>query len=467
MVSEAEWKQAITDILTASPGASRADIIALLKKQFDKNDATLGERLSYFAEAVNDGTGKHYVLRSAPRPSRGAPAAPAPATVGGVPGPSAPTTTAQIAASTRKYDTDGIPDDSVMYEGNDQRLIGSRWFKAEENPNATKKGNSALWECRFRDGSRWQFGVPTREAGPRPLGHYDVRKLPGKITDVSLIQEILSKEGLSCLMVGHTGVGKTSAVYAAMADPKWEGADSPHTKPWDKPRIYRGVMSNMSKEQLIGQFIPNPRQTETDKRTFIWQDGILTQMVRYGGVFIADEINFTQPDVNVAMNSLLDDDKFIILPENNGEIVPAHSKFHLIAAMNPTGFGYQGTVKLNDALKSRFSYTIWYTWAPEVEKKAYPPGEDCVPGIKFSAVHTLWGKLRNGFVNQAAGGFSYAVGYRDLKAFVSNATTFGTDAAVASLIMLFDEAEQKKAVLQMAKDVLGGNNVHIDDSDFE
>jgi hypothetical protein len=466
MVSEQEWKQAIVEILTANPSAARRDIIDAMTKKFPgKNEATLGERLSFFAEAVDDATGKHYVLRTTPRPSRTG--APPPAGSAKMDEPAnrapAPITDAAAQVEARKYGPDGVPEDSTMYDGPSKRLTGSRWFKVEESTDATKSGQAELWEVRFPDESRWQFGVPTREAGQ----NYDSRKLPGKVPDVKVLQELFSRPGASVLMIGHSGVGKTSAVYAALADPKWEGSDSARTPPWDKPRVYRGVMSNMSKEQLIGQFTPNPRMSETDKRAFIWQDGILTNMVRYGGVFIADEINFTAPDVLVAMNSLLDDDKFITLPENNGEIIRAHNKFHLVAAMNPTGFGYQGTAKLNDALKSRFTFTIWYTWSPEIEKKRFPPNSEPVPGIKNADIHTLWQKLRGGFVDQAAGGFSYPVGYRDLKTFVTNMGTFGVDAAVASLIMLFDDPLQKKTVLQIAKDVLGPANVHLSDEDFE
>ena len=59
------------------------------------------------------------------------------------------------------------------------------------------------------------------------------------------------------------------------------------------------------------------------------------------------------PEILFVLHSLLDDDRYIVLAEKNGEIVKPHKNFRLFASMNPSG-SYTGTKELNKAFLSRF-----------------------------------------------------------------------------------------------------------------
>ena len=85
----------------------------------------------------------------------------------------------------------------------------------------------------------------------------------------------------------------------------------------------------------------------------IMKDGPLTEAVRHGAVYVAEEMNFARPAVIAVLNTLLDSNSSIILP--SGEVVKAHPNFKLIGTINP---GYAGTRDLNKALINRFSIIL-------------------------------------------------------------------------------------------------------------
>jgi len=92
-----------------------------------------------------------------------------------------------------------------------------------------------------------------------------------------------------------------------------------------------------------------------------WVDGVLVESLKNGYWLVLDELNSALPEVLFLLQSLLDDDKFIVLAEKNGEIVRPHSNFRLFATMNPAG-NYTGTNDLNRALLSRFPVVVKYDY---------------------------------------------------------------------------------------------------------
>ncbi len=102
--------------------------------------------------------------------------------------------------------------------------------------------------------------------------------------------------------------------------------------------------SESSDESVLGKFIP-----EGDK--VIFKQSKLTEAIKYGGAVVFEEINFSRPQHIAFLNSLLDDNGFVIL--DNGERINRHKNFRFFATMN---YGYQGTRELNDATYNRFSY---------------------------------------------------------------------------------------------------------------
>lgn len=147
---------------------------------------------------------------------------------------------------------------------------------------------------------------------------------------------------LPLLLIGETGTGKTSLVRQ-LAHNTNNG--------------FRRVNHNggTTIEDITGRLLINEKGT-------YWIDGVLIDAMKKGYWYLADEINASTADINFVYHSLLDDDGYIVLPENNGEIVRPHENFRFFATMNPAS-DYVGTKELNRALLSRFI----------VLKTDYPP----------------------------------------------------------------------------------------------
>lgn len=142
-------------------------------------------------------------------------------------------------------------------------------------------------------------------------------------------------EKMPVLLVGETGTGKTSIVRH-LAKITNNG--------------FRRVNCNggTTPEDLVGRILINERGT-------YWIDGVLTDAMRKGYWILLDEINSASAEILFTIHSLLDDDGYIVLAENNGEVVRPHKNFRFFAAMNPSDKGeYSGVRDLNRALMSRF-----------------------------------------------------------------------------------------------------------------
>ena len=92
---------------------------------------------------------------------------------------------------------------------------------------------------------------------------------------------------------------------------------------------------------------------------FDWQDGPLLSTMQHGDIFLLDEISLAEDAVLERMNSVLENERQITVPEKGGECIEsitAHPAFRLLATMNPGGdFGKK---ELSAALRNRFT-EIW------------------------------------------------------------------------------------------------------------
>lgn len=136
--------------------------------------------------------------------------------------------------------------------------------------------------------------------------------------------------------VGESGTGKSTA---ARVIPYKCGL----------PYVSVNFSVNIEEADLFGSMFPNPEKTKPEDPEFVWQDGILTKAVRNGYVAILEEINFARPGVLGKLNSLLDENRQLDLP--NGEVLRAHPNFRIIATCN---IAYEGTNRFNKALINRF-----------------------------------------------------------------------------------------------------------------
>lgn len=141
------------------------------------------------------------------------------------------------------------------------------------------------------------------------------------------------KENLPVLMIGETGSGKTSMIRSLAAKTR---------------SSFRRLNLNgqTTTDEFVGKMLLNKQGT-------YWQDGVLIEAMREGHWLLLDEINAALPEILFVLHSLLDDDGYVVLSENDGEIVRPHPNFRLFATMNPSG-KYAGTKQLNKAFLSRF-----------------------------------------------------------------------------------------------------------------
>ncbi len=101
-----------------------------------------------------------------------------------------------------------------------------------------------------------------------------------------------------------------------------------------------------------------------------FQYGPLSLAMKYGGLFLLNEIDLLDPATAAGLNSILDGSPLCI-PENGGELITPHSMFRFAAtantngALDETGL-YQGVLKQNLAFMDRF-------WLCEI---SYPKASD-------------------------------------------------------------------------------------------
>lgn len=111
----------------------------------------------------------------------------------------------------------------------------------------------------------------------------------------------------------------------------------------------------------FGSYRPIPNgEGGTD---WVWVDGIVTSVLRHGGVIHFDEVGFLRPEISAAVHQVLRERELILLEKGN-EVVKAHPDTLIVASTNPD---YSGTNELNTALRNRFAITLDWDYNPVVE----------------------------------------------------------------------------------------------------
>ena len=134
--------------------------------------------------------------------------------------------------------------------------------------------------------------VPDREVAELVLTDATVEGLE------KVAQGVVLNEPL--LLIGETGVGKTSLIR--------------HLAYLTHNSFQRFNLSGQTEKlHFIGGYCPSERGE------FVWQDGVLIEAMRRGQWLVIDEINLAPSQVIERMNSLLDDDGFVVVTEHKGE----------------------------------------------------------------------------------------------------------------------------------------------------
>jgi nitric oxide reductase NorQ protein len=138
------------------------------------------------------------------------------------------------------------------------------------------------------------------------------------------------QQGLSILLKGPTGCGKTRFVEAMAFD-------------LDRPLITVACHDDLTSADLVGRYLLQGGDT-------VWVDGPLTRAVREGAICYLDEIVEARQDTTVVLHPLGDHRRQLPI-DRLGVTLDADPRFCLVVSYNP---GYQSVLKdLKDSTRQR------------------------------------------------------------------------------------------------------------------
>jgi nitric oxide reductase NorQ protein len=154
------------------------------------------------------------------------------------------------------------------------------------------------------------------------------------------------RQGLSVLLKGPTGCGKTRFLEAMAYD-------------LERPLITVACHDDLTTADLVGRYLLRGGETE-------WVDGPLTRAVREGAICYLDEVVEARQDTTVVLHPLADHRRQLPL-ERLGATLDAAPGFCLVVSYNP---GYQSVLKdLKDSTRQRMVAIEFGFPAVDVEEK--------------------------------------------------------------------------------------------------
>lgn len=199
-------------------------------------------------------------------------------------------------------------------------------------------------------------GSVTAQASTRP---YYVA-----VGDEEVVFKAAYRQGLSIVLKGPTGCGKTRFVEAMAHD-------------LGRPLITVSCHDDLTTADLVGRYLLRGGDTE-------WVDGPLTRAVREGAICYLDEVVEARQDTTVVLHPLADHRRQLPL-ERLGVTLDAAPGFGLVVSYNP---GYQSVLKdLKDSTRQRM-VAIEFTFpGREVEERIVAEESGVDPATAASLVH--------------------------------------------------------------------------------
>jgi len=140
-----------------------------------------------------------------------------------------------------------------------------------------------------------------------------------------------------------------------------------------------------------------------------FQYGPLALAMKYGGLFLLNEIDLLDPATAAGLNGILDGDPLCI-PENGGEVVKPHPLFRFAATANTNGSTdetglYQGTLQQNLAFMDRFWLCEIGYPSPKAERELLHRKAPRLPKDVRTKMVEYANEVRKLFMGEADGSF--------------------------------------------------------------
>jgi len=255
-----------------------------------------------------------------------------------------------------RYQGSGLQDDALMRRETEECYLGGL-FDDDDRQHVTDiltaampyQGQGFYDDLELKEtNDSWQIGdVMIRKLD---TGHNLVPGESAQLVMTDRTKQVLYRlakaldMGENVAMIGERACGKTAVakLYAMMRGQPY----------------YRQLMSGSTDGmQLIGGYDDQG-----------WKDGLLLDAGRPDGtpgMFLGDELNVASPALLERLNSVLDDERKLVLSEKEGEEIRLHPDFRFVAAFNPPTKGYGGRQKLSKAMQNRF--TMMYV--PDISER--------------------------------------------------------------------------------------------------
>ena len=189
------------------------------------------------------------------------------------------------------------------------------------------------------------------------------------------------RQGLSLVLKGPTGCGKTRFVEAMAHD-------------LDRPLITVACHDDLTTADLVGRYLLQGDET-------VWVDGPLTHAVREGAICYLDEVVEARQDTTVVLHPLADYRRQLPI-ERLGITLDAAPGFGLVVSYNP---GYQSILKdLKDSTRQRMVAIEFGFPAPEIEEGivAHESGVDPATAVELVKFGQAIRRLETGGLREVA-----------------------------------------------------------------
>src|ERR1700761_2381312 len=189
------------------------------------------------------------------------------------------------------------------------------------------------------------------------------------------------RQGLSIVLKGPTGCGKTRFVEAMAHD-------------LGRPLITVACHDDLTTADLVGRYLLRGGET-------VWVDGPLTRAVREGAICYLDEVVEARQDTTVVLHPLADHRRQLPI-ERLGITLDAAPGFGLVVSYNP---GYQSVLKdLKDSTRQRMVAVEFDFPAADVEEGivAHEAGVDGATAAELVRFGQAIRRLEAGGVGEGA-----------------------------------------------------------------